>query len=238
MNGPARRHHAVTRCIRECCQELGISATWEPMLEGRKRADLEIFLSSGPLLVDVTVNNPHAKAHAGKSQAEIESGAVKAKQKKYDALGAECLTVQLEGTGGIGSGALLLLRRIAQEAGVETPPLIRQVSKTLMVGSGLIVALHRRDRWRGQAAEPPTQPTLVDELSMDFDMAGFRKRDAEEDEEEAALEDAAMKTNRRDRFAAGTNIEGNDAAHQNTTQSGVTSNNGGQGERLHGVTVM
>ena len=229
INGPARRHNAVTRCIRECCQELGIPATWEPMLEGRKRADLEIFFSSGPLLVDVTVNNPLAKSHVGKSQGEIEAAAVKSKQKKYDALGAECLTVQLEGTGGIGTGALLLLRRIAQEAGVETPPLIRQVSKTLMVGSGLIVALHRRDRWRNIASEPPTQAAPTDAMSgyldvelADFDMAGERQQNAAEDEEEAAMNEAATKTNRRDRFAAGS-IEDKNAAHTNTKHSGITS---------------
>ena len=181
----------------------------------------------------MTVNNPLAKAHVGKSQGEVEAAAVRAKGKKYDALGVECLTVQLEGTGGIGAGALLLLRRIAQEAGVETPPLIRRVSKTLMVGSGLIVALHRRDKWRSQATDPPTQPAPVeDPVDLAFDMAGIRQRDADEDEEEVAMEEAAMKTNRRDRFAAGT---GSDAAHQNTANSSIPPEAGEQGVQPRGV---
>ena len=113
--------------------------------------------------------------------------------------------------------------------GVETPPLIRQVSKTLMVGSGLIVALHRRDRWRNIASEPPTQAAPTDAMSgshdvelADFDMAGERQQNAAEDEEEAAMNEAATKTNRRDRFAAGS-IEDKNAAHTNTKHSGITS---------------
>ena len=130
------RHDAIVRVLAKLIKTAGGQAQVEPrnlQANTRTQPDISAFLSSRPILVDVTVRDPLAPSH--RSQSNLLDNAANAKTAKYEQLAAanraEFYPFALDSFGRMQQRAELLLSRVKQAALQQTQSFDAQYSDAI-----------------------------------------------------------------------------------------------------------
>ena len=141
------RHREMQIELNRLAKECGVPCTLEPTLEGLKRADAELILLEGPLLVDFTVCNESAPSYAKLSSEQLQSKVDAKKQAHYKNGhdGVPLKTFYLDTLGGWSNDAIGVIKALVREgSSFSTHQAIRRIAKATMMKTGMMVLKARR----------------------------------------------------------------------------------------------
>ena len=136
-NGPTLRHSLLSSRFSDFLRNVGVTTRIEPCVEGRKRADLEIFIGSKTFLVDFTVFSSTSPSYKGTLAERTISQKEKKKKKHY---GTEDLVVfTVEVCGGLSAAAESFVKFLSKEIGFDARDLFEVVGAAVQEGNGRIL---------------------------------------------------------------------------------------------------
>ena len=141
------RHREMQIELNRLAKECGVPCTLEPTLEGMKRADAELILLEGPLLVDFTVCNESAPSYVKLSSEQLQSRVDAKKQAHYKNGhdGVPLKTFYLDTLGGWSNDAIGVIKALIREgSSFSAQQAIRRIAKATMMKTGTMVLKARR----------------------------------------------------------------------------------------------
>lgn len=139
-NAVARRHTTVLGAISNIFRNLGVHAVTEPIVEGKKRADLELFLGGKPVLVDLTIVNLLSRSHVRTDPEKTIAAKTRKKCQHYNL--PDLVVLALEVTGGIPPQSLEFLKYAAKQCNVLVETFVVPISCAVQAANAEIILRH------------------------------------------------------------------------------------------------
>lgn len=145
-NHLTERHSTTQTELSNIARSVGVKCVLEPQLNGKKRADAELHLLTGPLLVDFTICNESAPSYINKSPHQLQTEKNTKKQKHYlDGLQGRTLkTFYLAALGGWSNDAISVVTNLVSGTTVTKQSAIRRISKSTMCQTGRMILQTRK----------------------------------------------------------------------------------------------
>ena len=161
--GVQSTHKTLDVALNEGLQQLAVQSTFSPVVCGKRRADREVYLGAGPVLVDVTSISPLCKSHKGKSREMLHKG-IKTKKENHYPEAKGLVTFSIETTGGWGPSAVGFARRVVKDADGSLSAFVAVVSKKFACALGLCLLRGRSEQRLPTAAKRSQQQQLAANL--------------------------------------------------------------------------